>query len=112
MKKTFRLQESGKDDARVLDSVKTEIRKYVKRERRKTVPEGFDYWDFDCKVGADANAATTKQVKEVTDAVDEVARTGGTESYVEIIAVPRRALAAVDTDPLDLKATPPPPDPQ
>lgn len=108
MKKTFRLQASGKDDARVLDSIKTEIRKYVKRERRKTVPEGFDYWDFDCKVGADPSVAAIADVKAVTDIVDEIAKTGVTEAYVEIVAVPRRALTSVDTDPLDLRATPPP----
>lgn len=103
MKKTFRLQAPGKEDARVLDAVKTEIRKYVKRERRKTVPEGFDYWDFDCKAGADAASATIKPVKQVTDMVDEIAKAGGTEVYVEIIAVPRKAEgAATNADPLEI----------
>jgi len=109
MKKTFHLQAPGKDNARVLDAVKTEIRKYVKRERRKTVPEGFDYWDFDCKVGADAATAVSTPVKQVTDVVDELAKADGLEAYVEIVAVPKRAEGAVANDPLELNSPPPPP---
>ena len=45
--------------------------------------------------------------KQVTDAVDEVVKAGGTEIYVEILAIPKRATGAVDHDPLELKTPPP-----
>ena len=35
MRKTFQLQVEGKNPDRVLDAVKHEIRKYIKRERRR-----------------------------------------------------------------------------
>lgn len=86
MKKIFALQSSGKDQPRVIEAIKAEVRKYVKRERRKKVPEGVDFWDFDCKVGADKNEPAIKHVEEVIGAIDAVAAAGGPEVYVEIIS--------------------------
>jgi hypothetical protein len=86
MRKTFSLRAAGKADARVLDAVKHEARKYVQRERRKPLPEGFDTWEFDCRVGADANGAEPRAVKEISAALDAVASTGAESVYVEIVA--------------------------
>lgn len=41
--KTFQLHVEGKNRDRVLDAVKHEIRKYIKRERRRDVPEGAHF---------------------------------------------------------------------
>jgi hypothetical protein len=86
MKKTFPLKAPGKVDARVVEAVKFEVRKYLKRERRKTLPEGFDQWDFACKVGPDQATAETKLVNDVFPAIDSVAKTGSPQIYVEAIA--------------------------
>ena len=88
MKKTFPLCEPGKDNARVLDAIKHDVRKYVKRERKKIIPEGFDTWRFDCKVGADQSGAANCDLQEISAAIDVVAKTGGPEVYVEIVAAP------------------------
>ena len=88
MKKNFPLTAPGKDDHRVLESIKIEVNKYVKREKRKVLPEGFELWDFNCKVGPDQAAAVPTQRKEVTGAIDEVAKAGGAQVYVEILAFP------------------------
>lgn len=88
MKKTFPLHAPGKADARVLDSIKHDIRKYVKRERGKLLPDGFDVWRFDCKVGVDGTKAETKDLKEISRAIDLIAQAGGASVYVEVIAVP------------------------
>ncbi len=90
MKKTFPLKDPRKADARVLDAVKSELRKYVQREQRKTPPEGFNRWDFSCKVGTDAAAAAVKPLSEVVVAVDAAAKAGAAAVYVEIIALPAR----------------------
>lgn len=90
MKKTFPLQSPGKDDARVRDKIRHEVNKYVRRERQKKAPEGFDYWDFDCKVGASPANAEPRTLKEVATAIDTVAETGVTEVYIEIVAVPKQ----------------------
>ncbi len=86
MKKTFQLKVEGKHPDRVLDAVKHEIRKYVKRERRRELPEGVDYWDFDCRFGPNQDAADTVHLAEVTSHIDNVVSGGGTAFYVEILA--------------------------
>ena len=60
MKKTFPFKVPGIADPRVIESIKNDARKYVKRERRKTLPEGFDLWDFNCKVGPDSASAASR----------------------------------------------------
>ncbi|MCE9587093.1 MAG: DUF6172 family protein [Verrucomicrobia bacterium] len=86
MKKTFPLHVPGKEAPRVLDAIKLEITKYVKRERRKTLPPEFDVWDFACKVGSDSGTATSIPLPEVPKAVESVALAGVDEVYVEIMA--------------------------
>ena len=57
MKKTFNLTAPNKKPANQADSVKHEIKKYLARERRKTLPESTDFWDFDCRFGDTEQAA-------------------------------------------------------
>ena len=90
MKKMFSLHAPGKADARVLDAIKHDVRKYVKRERRKTPPAGFGSWEFTCRVGGDATSAQEAPLKAVSSAIDAVAETGVDAVYVEINAVPAR----------------------
>lgn len=88
MKKTFLLQVEGKNPDRILEAVKHEVRKYARREGRKTVPEGFDYWDFDCKVGASADAAEVATFAQVVPLIDAVAKAGAAACYVEVLSKP------------------------
>jgi hypothetical protein len=94
MKKTFPLQAAGKDDARVRDKIRHEINKYVRRCRRKPVPEGFAQWEFACRVGRGAEDAESRSLKEVGGSIDTVAQGGATAVYVEIEAVPAQRGAA------------------
>ena len=87
MKKTFPLHAPGKADERVVEAIKHDVRKYVKRERGKTLPEGFDQWDFVCKVGASSAVAEAKELKEVAAAIDKIVQTGADVVYVEINSV-------------------------
>ena len=87
MRKVFKLTDPKKHEDRVLESVKHDIRKYVKRERKKDLPEKATmYWDFDCKVGATAEDAQVVVFEELIKALDTVKATGATEMYVEILA--------------------------
>jgi hypothetical protein len=68
MKKTIQLTHEKIKYPRMVDAAKNEVRKYIKRERRKELPEGVDYWDFDCKFGdteADAKAIHLTEIDEV-----------------------------------------------
>ncbi|WP_026435652.1 DUF6172 family protein [Acidovorax sp. JHL-9] len=86
MKKTFQLHIEGKNSDRVLDAIKHEIRKYIKRERGRPVPAGADFWDFDCKFGSTAETAAVAHLSALIRLIDGVAREGGTQFYVEILA--------------------------
>jgi hypothetical protein len=88
MKKNFPLQEPGRDDARVRDRIRQEINKYVRRERRKTLPDGFALWEFNCRVGVDRTQAESRGLKELAAEIDRIAQAGATAVYVEIVAVP------------------------
>jgi hypothetical protein len=88
MKKTFPLQAPGKDDARVRDKIRHELNRYVRRCRRRELPEGFAQWEFSCRVGATESGAVPLALKEVAAEVDTVAATGATGVYLEIVAVP------------------------
>jgi hypothetical protein len=90
MKKTFPLHIAGRDDARVLEAIKGDIRKYLKRERRKKFPEGFDLWDFNCKIGTDEATATVTTPDRIIAALDRLAATDATHAYVEILAFPSK----------------------
>lgn len=86
MKKTFPLTPEGKNRDRVLDAVKHEIRKYVRRERRRALPEGVDFWDFDCKFGLTPEAAEVTHLATLIGLLDTAAKDGATQAYVEILA--------------------------
>ena len=88
MKKTFQLRAEGKNPDRVLEAIKHEIRKYIKRERARDLPAGTDFLDFDCKFGTSAETAQVIHLGNLTGLIDGVAKEGGEQFYVEILAKP------------------------
>jgi hypothetical protein len=88
MKKLFPLEVPNLKAARVLDSIKNDVRKYVKRERKKKLPEDVDFWDFDCKVGKDAETAEVTHVSEMGAAIDKALVDNTTAIYIEILSKP------------------------
>jgi hypothetical protein len=93
MKKTFKLNVEGKHPDRVLEAVKHEIRKYVKRQRRVPLPEGVDFWDFDCRFGTTHDNAVVVHFATITGLIDAVAKGDGVDGsgkgdsfYLELLA--------------------------
>lgn len=86
MKKTFKLNVEGKNRDRVLEAVKHEVRKYVKRQRRVPLPAGVDFWDFDCRFGTSEEGAAVVHFATITGLIDAVARDGGDAFYLELLA--------------------------
>jgi hypothetical protein len=86
VKKTFKLNIEGKNRDRVLDAVKHDIRKYVKRQRRVPLPEGVDFWDFDCRFGATEETAQVVHFATVLPLVDAAAKEGADAFYLELLA--------------------------
>jgi Family of unknown function (DUF6172) len=86
VRKTFQLNIEGKNRDRVLEATKHEIRKYVKRQRRVPLPEGVDFWDFDCQFGTSKETATVVHFATITSLIDAVAQAGGDSFYLELLA--------------------------
>jgi len=86
MKKTFKLQHPKIKLPRVVDSVKHEIRKFLKKERVKTLPAEAKYWGFDCKFGESEETAIDVHLSSLTKSIDELVEKNITTIYVEITA--------------------------
>ncbi|MFM2084299.1 MAG: hypothetical protein RLY95_1117 [Pseudomonadota bacterium] len=99
MKKLFQLTIEGKNRDRVLEGTKHEIRKYIKRERAKALPEGADFWDFDCQFGLSKETASVVHFANITDCINEAAISGADAFYLEVLARPgvRQPKAAIES---------------
>ncbi len=86
MKKSFKTKIEGKNSERLIESIKHEIRQYIKREKRKTLPEGMDFWDFDCKFGKTPAVAECIKLSQITECIDTIAKDDCDEFYIEILA--------------------------
>jgi hypothetical protein len=86
VRKTFLMTNPPHKPARVVEAIKSDIRKYVKRERRKDLPKGADFWDFDCRLGQSRELAKTSHVEELVPAIDLASSEGWPEIYIEILA--------------------------
>lgn len=88
MKKTFQLHIEGRSRERLLDAARHEIHKYVKRARRRPLPEGVDFWDFECRFGPDADSAQAVHFATLTDRLNAVAQDASAQFHVEILTRP------------------------
>ena len=88
MRKTYPLRPEGKHPDRVLDAVKHDIRKYQKRERRRELPPGADFWDFDCRFGLSEETAEVIHVGAFMDRINEAAAAQAPAFYLELLAKP------------------------
>ncbi len=86
MKKTFKLTHPKIKYPRMVDSVKNDIRKYIKRERRKKLSEGVDFWDFDCKFGDTEIDAKGVHLSELDKCINDIQARELRSFYVEILA--------------------------
>jgi len=86
MKKTFELTHPKIKTARLVEGVRRDVNKYLRRERKKALPEGVDFWDFDCRFGHTEEEAKEVHVSELGKCIDEAERLQLTSFYIEILA--------------------------
>jgi len=90
MKKTFKITDPKIKRDRLIEAVRHEIKKYIKRERNKALPEGVDFWDFDCKFGPAVESAKDIHLAEITKCIDLAQEQQLESFYLEILAKPGR----------------------
>ena len=88
MKKTFKLTSPTKATERQIDAIRYEIKKYIARERRKTLPEDIDFWDFDCRIGNNDQDASVIHISEINSKIEHLASENKDSFYLEILAKP------------------------
>ena len=86
MKKTFQLKVENKNKDRLVDSIKNDVRKYIKRERSKKLPENCNYWNFDCKFGKTAEEAAEIRFVDITKSIDIASTEDYDSFYLELVA--------------------------
>ncbi len=89
MKKTFSIISDNKKPARQVDAIKHEVKKYIARERRRDLPEGADFWDFNCKIGPSEDAAQDVHPTKINQAIDEMVTAGKQSFFIQVLAHPR-----------------------
>lgn len=86
MKKIFKLNVENKNPDRLLESIKYEIRKYIKREKRKALPDDVDFWDLKCKFAKNDETPEVINFNEITNCINEAANEKCDSFYMEIIS--------------------------
>ncbi len=90
MKKTFKLTHPKTKVPRLVEAIKYEVKKYLRRERRKDLPKGADFWDFDCRIGVDEASSDIVHVYDINKSIDQAESKQLESFYLEILAKPGR----------------------
>lgn len=86
MKKTFKLDHPKIKVPRIVDSIRHDIKKFLKKERTKKLPSGAKYWDFDCKLGQSEETAVEVPLSSLMKNIDELVEGKIMTIYVELTA--------------------------
>lgn len=88
MRKIFTLSHPKKKKDRLFEEAINEAKKYIKRERKKELPENFDVWVFDCKFGTAADTAEKINQTDIPKYILAAREQDVDSFYLEIIARP------------------------
>ncbi|MEA2049174.1 MAG: DUF6172 family protein [Campylobacterota bacterium] len=88
MKKIFALTASNKTKERVLESIKNDIRKYIKREKRKPLPENKNFWSIDCKFAKNDAELQEIRFEDIMKNINEASQENCESFHIELIANP------------------------
>lgn len=88
MKKTFQITNHKLPVPRRIEAIKYEVKKYIRRERRKTLPDDVDYWDFDCRYGADEASSEEIHLSQINKNISQAEADGLESFYLEVLVKP------------------------
>ena len=86
MKKRFDLIVENKNPQRVLESIKNEIRKYIKREKRKPLKDGVDFWKIQCQFAINDEALQPIKYEDITKCINEAAESNAQSFLIELLS--------------------------
>lgn len=99
MKKRFALTNTKKTPERVLEGIKNDIRKYIKREKRKPLPEDTNFWKIDCKFAKNDDELLEIKFEDIIKNINMASEEKCESFMIEIVAT------AVMKEPKKIKET-------
>lgn len=93
MKKTFSLRHERIKTPRLADAIRHEIKQYLKKERKKELPDNVDFWDFACRFGKDKTSSEEINLSEINDCIAHAEEIKLESFYLEIVAKPGQRTA-------------------
>ena len=102
MRKIYKLTHPKIKVDRLLEGVRHDVKKYVKRERKKALPKGVDFWDFDCKFGNTPEESKVVNLSEFNKLIDKIEEKQLESFYVEILAKPGHRTKKTETKESDI----------
>ncbi len=72
----------------MVEAIKYELKKYIKRERNKKLPKEVDFWDFDCRYGANEGSCSIIHVSEINKVISEADAEGLDSFFLEVLSKP------------------------
>jgi Family of unknown function (DUF6172) len=88
MKKTFKMSHPKIKVPRLVEAIKYEVKKYIRRERRKTLPDEVDFWDFDCRFGADEASSEVIHLSAINKSISWAEEQQLESFYLEVLVKP------------------------
>jgi len=98
LKKIFKLREGDKNPDRIVEKIKHQLRKYLKREKKKKIEALNSFCDFECRFGIDEENSKKVSFNDVIQLLDKAREDDLRECYVEIVAVIKEKSLREDTD--------------
>ena len=86
MNKSYKLIEEKRNKDRVVESVKHEIRKYIKREKNKSLPKDVDFWKLECKISKDNDALVFVEFPNLIKTIDTLVLENAQTLNIEILS--------------------------
>ena len=101
MKKTFKVSHEKKTAPRLFEAFKHEVKKYIKRERKRALPEDADFWDFDCRFGADEASSEVIHMSEINKSISWAEAEGLESFYLEVMVKPAKRTKKPESEEAD-----------
>lgn len=86
MNKKYELVEKKRNKDRIVDSVKNDVRKYIKREKNKPLTEGVDFWKMECKISKDENELVYVEFNNLIKTIDILVKEDAKAINIEILS--------------------------
>lgn len=98
MKKIFKLREGDKNPDRIVEKIKHQLRKYLRREKKKKLESLNGFWDFNCRFGIDEENSKKVSFNDIIQLLDKAREDKLMECYIEIVAEVKEKSLREDTD--------------